>query len=573
MKRKAAGAGGRFLPWLNARFRKIKFRRKLILTYLILTLIPLVSLSVIVYRISDSLLDRQFAAMLSERNMDQASFLSNRLDKNNEFIRFTAFSPYLMEDFNGQPKDWYSIGRKIGRYFEPVAWYNLVQNQDYARLHIYFEYLDTSIGSFISPSAQVADLDWYRQACESPNTRWFFAGGELYAVRRIWNSTLDMLLGVIYLEMDFENIMDSLMVAQQSGYGAILADRQGNILYAADADRDWSDAELVSLVDGADRTVELGGTDYYVSSQPVPGYDWEIYTYAPNDLFTAQAGQIFYMVFLIVGGCAVLLLILIGVFSTGLVKRLEMLSDQMSRVIGQENQSIAPMRIKDEVGMLADHFGILMGQVYQSELLQKEEELKALQAQISPHFLYNTLSLINWKALEDNNEEIAGIAVLISTFYRTCLNKGRTMISIQEEISNIRAYIDLQLIMHNHDFEVEYDIDRAVLSGQTINFTLQPLVENAIIHGLDENEGVRGRLLIRAEIIAEHQIRFLVADNGVGIGRELLETLLNSEGKGYGIKNVNQRIKLYFGDPYGIRLTSEPGRGTNVELLIPWSSR
>jgi two-component system sensor histidine kinase YesM len=527
------------------------------------------SLGFLAYGMSGSLLNQQMNAMLGASNRQLAYFLSDRLDKNNEFIRFTAFSPYLMEDFNGQPKNWYSISRKINYYFEPVAWYNMVQNPDFSELRIYFESLDTSFGTFIFPSAQVAGQEWYVRTCQSQRTEWFFQEGELYAARRIWNAPLDLLLGTVYMKMDFRSIMDSLVAMQEDGNGVILTDMEGAVLYAADAGEEKAPEDLRALVENAGKTVKLGGAKYFVTSQPVPGYGWSLYSYAPIDSFTSQRSRIIYIVTLIIGGCIVILLGLIRVFSSTMVKRLELLSDRMSHIDGLEKQSVAPVKIKDEVGILTERFGELMGQVYKSELILKEEELKTLQAQISPHFLYNTLSLINCKAIESDNAEIGRIAGLISTFYRTCLNKGQSLIRISDEINNIKSYIDLQLIMHDGGFDVEYGIDERALAFATVNFTLQPLVENAILHGLDENENARGRLMIRVEMAPGDAILFTVEDNGIGMDEGALERIFSSEGKGYGIKNADQRIKLYFGEDYGIRISSAPGAGTAATLLIP----
>jgi two-component system sensor histidine kinase YesM len=553
-------------------FRKMRFRKKLVITYLIMVIIPVMSLGFFAYGMSGSLLNQQLDAMLGASNRQLARFLSNRLDKNNEFIRFTAFSPYLMEDFSGQPKNWYSISRKINYYFEPVAWYNMVQNPDFSELRIYFEYLDASFGTFIFPSSQVAGQEWYARACKSQRTEWFFREGELYAARRIWNAPRDLLLGTVCMKMNFRSIMDSLVGMQEDGNGVILTDSEGAVLYSADAGAEKAPEDLRTLVEGAGKSVKLGSTKYFVTSQPVPGYGWSLYSYAPIDSFTSQRGRIFYMVTLTVGGCIVILLALIRLFSSTMVKRLELLSDRMSRIDGLEKQSVAPVRIKDEVGILTERFGELLGQVHKSELILKEEELKALQAQISPHFLYNTLSLINCKAIESDNAEIGRIAGLISAFYRTCLNKGQALIRVSDEIGNIKSYIDLQLIMHDGGFDVEYDIDERALAFKTVNFTLQPLVENAIIHGLDENENARGRLLVRAEMTAVGEILFTVEDNGVGMSEDAARKIFSSESKGYGIRNADQRIKLYFGEDYGIGISSAPGKGTAATLVIPAQS-
>lgn len=134
-------------------------------------------------------------------------------------------------------------------------------------------------------------------------------------------------------------------------------------------------------------------------------------------------------------------------------------------------------------------------------------------------------------------------------------------------MDNVRAYVELQLVMHEYDFDVEYQVDEAVYDCATVNFTLQPLVENAILHGIDEHEGVRGKLVIRAEVQGG-DILFAVSDNGVGMDPEFAASLTARETAGYGLKNVNERIKLVFGEACGVYVESRPGGGTTAFLRI-----
>lgn len=150
---------------------------------------------------------------------------------------------------------------------------------------------------------------------------------------------------------------------------------------------------------------------------------------------------------------------------------------------------------QDEIGHLFRSFKRMMerlndmiNQVYQSRILQQQYEMKALQAQINPHFLYNSLSLINWKAIMAEQTEISEMAQLLSTFYRTTLNKGKNTISVKGEWDNTCSYVKIQQMLHSGKFEAVLEIDENILNYHMINLLLQPLVENAIIHGLDHKE-------------------------------------------------------------------------------------
>lgn len=194
--------------------------------------------------------------------------------------------------------------------------------------------------------------------------------------------------------------------------------------------------------------------------------------------------------------------------------------------------------------------------------------MKALQAQINPHFLYNALSLINWKAIGAGEEDISKITLLLSDFYRTTLNKGESIITIEGEIKNIKSYIEIQLIMHDYDFEVEYQIDVGSMEYLMPKLILQPLVENALEHGLDLKEEGEKKLVLSCQETSE-DIVLAVLDTGVGMDAMTTNSLVNTHMTGYGVHNVNDRLMLFYGENYKLHIVSYPGVGTKVEIHIP----
>lgn len=210
----------------------------------------------------------------------------------------------------------------------------------------------------------------------------------------------------------------------------------------------------------------------------------------------------------------------------------------------------------------------LIKEVYEGRIKEKEYEMRALQAQINPHFLYNTLSLINWKAIEADAKDISKITLALSTFYRTSLNKGKNVMSLSDELRNMRSYLDIQLMMHDYEFDVEFDVDESIGQYQSLNLMLQPLIENAIAHGIDVKTDGRGKLTITGKEDGD-LIVLTVADNGVGMSDEQAARILTEESKGYGVRNVNERIKLYYGEQYSLQIESKIGQGTKASIRIP----
>lgn len=193
-----------------------------------------------------------------------------------------------------------------------------------------------------------------------------------------------------------------------------------------------------------------------------------------------------------------------------------------------------------------------------------------LQAQLNPHFLYNTLSFINWSAIRAGEMEIAKISRDISAFYRTALNSGKATTTIEEELLNAQSYINIQLALHNNSFDAVCEIEESCKPCQVICNILQPLIENALEHGIDKKRDGRGllRILIKKE---GEELLLAVTDNGQGFAAEEGNQAVNQESKGYGLKNVNDRIRIFYGEDYGIEIRSKAGEDTRIQIRIPYS--
>ena len=182
-------------------------------------------------------------------------------------------------------------------------------------------------------------------------------------------------------------------------------------------------------------------------------------------------------------------------------------------------------------------------------------------------FLYNSLSLINWKAIEYGQDDISGITLALSNYYRTSLNKGKNTLTVKQELSNMESYLNIQQIMHDNSFDVVMDIDENVLEYESLNLILQPLVENAIEHGIDLLTDRRGVITVAAKL-HNGLIHIEVKDNGIGMPKETAHTFLTSESGGYGARNVNDRIRLFYGEQYNLKVSSDEN-GTVITIEFP----
>lgn len=227
-----------------------------------------------------------------------------------------------------------------------------------------------------------------------------------------------------------------------------------------------------------------------------------------------------------------------------------------------------------EIQSLSDSFGhmvlriqALMDRVRQEEITLRKTELKALQAQINPHFLYNTLDSIAWMCEEERNKEAVEMVNALARLFRISISKGHELITIEDEIKHAQYYLKIQQYRYKNKFSYSFHVDQNCVDYLCNKITLQPLIENAIYHGLDMVD--EGEISVHVYEDGE-DIVMTVADNGVGMTEEQCESILRSDANhGIGIKNVNDRIKIYFGERYGLSVTSELDEGTTVEIRMP----
>ncbi len=257
--------------------------------------------------------------------------------------------------------------------------------------------------------------------------------------------------------------------------------------------------------------------------------------------------------------CCALLVVLTGILSRVVSRRILKLKDQAEEIAAGNLENPVFTTDSDEIGIVTNSLGKMtvdlnemINRVYKIELEKKASELTALQAQINPHFLYNCLSSIKWKALKKGDDDIADIAGLVAKFYRTSLNNGRQITTVESELENVRAYVEIQKKMHEEGFEVEYRLDSHGLDYSMPNFLLQPVVENAVKHGIDYiEEGVRGKIIIEFLHEGDYLV-FHIYNNGPLIPFREISQLMERQGRGYGIHNIVERIRLYYDGSCGM---------------------
>jgi two-component system sensor histidine kinase YesM len=246
------------------------------------------------------------------------------------------------------------------------------------------------------------------------------------------------------------------------------------------------------------------------------------------------------------------------------------------------------IRNRDEIGDLSLGYNSMVANIkqliddsYILQIKEKEAELNALQAQINPHFLYNTLEMIYWEAEAANQTHIGEMVISLSRLFRLSLNRGKNYTSVAQEKEFIENYLILQKLRFKDDLEYTIQIEDNILEFTVLKLILQPFVENAILHGFGKKRG-KVRISIQGMLREDH-LYFKIEDDGIGMDPIILQNILEDETEnetntsqesgGFAIKNINKRLELYFKDNYSLKFTSELGKGTTVEILIPFNDQ
>lgn len=525
------------------------------------------------YNQSKSFLRNQAMQSLKATTEKTSYDLSIKMKYYNDLISYIAYNTKLQQMFSNNYMSITALSEDLRFYLNPLFNNMLATNTGITNITIYSKSTMPEYGTFIMPYERVQDDLWYDDCMDSYYANWYYdKEKQLFIAKKFVDIYSDRVLGILKIGVNYNRFFDVLARGQFNEYGILVMDNQGVIIANVNQGKKVDSSEIVNKQEGL---VYLSGIENILIRSEIPDTNWTMYYYVPTKLITTDAGKILKTTLLTVTICILILVLIVCLLSDSFSKRINLLIKKIQIVENGFFDVNIQSDYNDEIGLLTNRFGRMVEkihrlteEVYKSNLLQKEAELKALQAQINPHFLYNTLSVINWKAITVGADDISYIASTLSIFYRTSLNRGETLISIKDEIENIKAYIGIQLIMHDYAFDIIYDIDNEIYNFFILNLTLQPVVENAIEHGIDQKRKGKGLLRINGYLENE-DIHIIISDNGLGICQDTVNLILSQNTKGYGLRNVNDRIKLFFGEQYGITMRSRINQGTIVEIIIP----
>lgn len=546
--------------------RNLKYRRKLNLVLILVGLLPVIIIGgYMIYGFRELLGEKEYESM--EVSLNQASAtIDKQLEIYSNLLNYIVFDRDLQEILDREQTQDYASYSNYVNVVDPILNTPKFYHDSIKKITIFSEDIKIPHDITLAPLADIQGKNWFKQLRQASDAIWVWPDenhDEILAIRSFPGyRTTEAYLG-IYCELN--RLMEPLQYFEKEGAGILLVDEKNQTLFCNALGDEESEVQGVEEIESSYRYMKR-------RIQDLPLY---IYIYMGEEAiysgFYEMLGRIVFVVIV----SLLSILVISRAMSGLLVKRIENLTTCVNQMDTGNMKINVEDRSLDEVGILIRSFHKMLNQiqrliseVYQSKITQQELEMQALQAQINPHFLYNTLSMINWKAISAGEEDISKITLALSDFYRTTLNKGNNFITIAGEVLNIKSYLEIQLMMHDYEFEVEYQIDESVGSYQMPKLILQPLVENALEHGLDMKENGEKRLVLSCQQNQE-DIVWTVQDNGVGMNESMVSNLVKTHATGYGVKNVNDRLALLYGESYVLHIESYPGEGTRVKIHIP----
>ncbi|MCM3174564.1 sensor histidine kinase [Paenibacillus sp. MER 99-2] len=418
---------------------------------------------------------------------------------------------------------------------------------------------------YILSTLEIKDSTWAQQSLEGDDNRWMQVESDrelsqISHVRRMISFDDYQNSGILRITVGFADLLGNYVTyPEEDGISMRLVDGvTGAVMYQ----RGGTGAEAVDL------------SSYLTLKQSVPGTDFIIETWVPHEYLQKDAQRL-QKIILSVCTISFVVMMLIGF----LVARLS--GRKMRKIISLvhtfENGSFEK-RLRfggnDEFSQIAEAFNSmatniqeLISNVYAQGIRRKQAELDALQAQINPHFLYNTLSTINSLANLGETAQVTEMVQGLSKFYRLSLNQGNIVIPLEKELEQVETYMNIQRVKYVDAFTFSVDADPRILDVPVIKLILQPIVENVFKHAW-YGDTITIRIEGRQR---DDRIELSVIDNGVGMKPEQVQSMFNPAGQGcgYGLKNVNDRIKLRYGDKFGLEIGSVYGGGTTVRILLP----
>lgn len=588
--KKAMTAAGKFL---GQTFRIKSLRTKFIISFTGLILIPLLLLAFLSYYTYLEILQQNVRTYTEtvinrvERNLQiYLSDLERILDLRNDYYILQFLKLSMIDDIEGNQKYTYRLWENLN---------NIKKYKTDLRDVAIITLKGVKIGCYGLTNVDLSQNELFQilanrtaqdntMAIYGPHDDWL--GGKVFSVGCAIYGDYDNFLGIMLIDVELDllaRICRDIRLGK-TGY-VTLVDQNGQIIF-------HPQPELIGKSVGlllGNPVGESWRSGYYtygnrvIMGKTLPMTQWSIIGISDRAELIAEMTTVARISFALIAGSIIAVILVALLLSGVLTKPLKELQSSMQAAAENLN-TVVPVRTYDEIGQLGQAFNQMLSQIRQlmRQSVQEQKklrqiEMRALQEQIKPHFIYNTLEVIIGLLETNQNEDVIKMVEALGAFFRISLSQGRELIRIKEEVDHVRNYLYIQKLRHGEKYDYRFEVEDGITHYKTLKLLLQPLVENAIYHGVRSTESNDGLIVIKG-YRAEETICFEVVDNGRGMPAEMVETINRSlrgecaeeqERYGFGLRNVHERIVLAFGQEYGLWLTSTLNQGTKAVLRLP----
>ena len=593
------------ISYLTLRYKNCSMRVKLFASFFLLIFIPIIVLTVFAAYRSTAIIQEQsmeIARLYLQQTENEMESELYKIATVSSSVAQTAKVHEVLEkqntgiSFSEEYDD-------MNELYKTIESTRALQNLYQIRLFISDSFTHSRSNYITYPLSSVSDTDWYHQLVDQYQTQALLPPStfqpplsepqEVLSVVTLIRSRKDItrILGVVSVDVLKSDLIDILQrnnYAEQSA--AYLVDENLNIVCGANSTFPVSEADLAAQLQqmrdtfGASSGVSTAGNAVYGLSAPI--FDgWRIFTVASMGNLLSPVSDLRDQMILLTVIISIIAFCLSYLYARYSTRRIKTLAEQVRRVENGDLSVSCIVDSEDEIGELQNSFNFMVRRIsllvderYNLGKNLKDMELRALQAQINPHFLYNTLDMIAWKAMASGNQETVDIVVKLARFYRLSLSNGSDFLPLSDEVEHVRLFVELTNLCRSRNVQLITEVAPNIADYPIMKLILQPIVENSLFHGLYELSDREGVIRLTAEQIGSY-VQIQIADNGVGIEKSKLAELLakkerpvvNTKRGGYGIGNILERLRIYYDDRFTFQIESAILTGTTVTIRIPYS--
>lgn len=566
-------------------FKNIKFIYKLIIGYVIFAILPMIIVTGYNSQKTKGILLEE-----SYRNMRQSLVqIGQNLDSSLEAygtvmdILYTnqMFNGYLVKDYT--ESDYWEMFSYIDNLLSSI----MLVESNIAGISIYSNNDTLPSDNYYFYREEALDQDWLKRAVssnENPQVAGVISKGKkkYIGLERLLNYYhYSEVRNTLLLKVDV-NFFNEQMKITNNNQEVYWVNSQGQVMASSDKESIGNGIETITAdwkdipVNGDGSSINVNGVTKVCTAHDSL-YGTKILMMVNQESLVEATRKVAQDIIFIFFLSSIVMFLAIYLYSKWISGRVNKVVYAAKKLGDGEFDYLLKDMGKDEMGIIASAINTLNSEIqlliaenYEKKLKIKSSEMNLLQEQINPHFLYNALSVISSVAMQEGGKKTVISVRYLANFYRISLNKGKQVVSVQEEVELLQNYMKIQMLRFEDTVEINYEVDRRALAFRTIKLLLQPLVENAIHHGRKDEEQV---LHIWVTVsVSQDRVIYEVKDDGLGIGADKLERLrkeLKNSEEGYGLKNVDIRVKLNYGEQYGVSISSNHGEGTCVRVEIP----